>query len=216
MMMTEPVLDAATKSSIKMAYQRHKAPVVEMVPNKERILEAILCLLNAASARSKRLTQYDIVKSMFLADRGHINKYGRPITFDNYVAMKHGPVPSFVYDILKDNAKFVRAYGDSGMPWTRVTAPGYSNGTFHFIEPARQPDMDVLSESDVDALTDALAMVLSLSFGQIRKLTHDDPAYMDAWEEESDGGCFPISYGLLFDVPNFDLARDLAFLSGHI
>jgi uncharacterized phage-associated protein len=198
-----------------MAYQRHKAPVVQMVPNTERILEAVLCLLNVAGSRSKRLTQYDIVKSMFLADRSHMNKYGRPITFDNYVAMKHGPVPSFVYDILKDDTKFERAYGLENQFWKRVPAPGLSSGTFHFFAPTRQADMDVLSETDVDALMDALSMVLSLSFGQIRKLTHDDPAYMDAWEEDSERGSFPISYGLLFDVPDFDLAKDLAFLSSH-
>jgi uncharacterized phage-associated protein len=38
---------------------------------------------------------------MYFADRKHLEKYGRFICGDSYVAMKHGPVPSEIYDILK-------------------------------------------------------------------------------------------------------------------
>jgi hypothetical protein len=57
-----------------------------------RILAAMLFLMNEHPG----LTQCQIVKSIFLADEQHLNTYGRPVTFDNYVAMPRGPVPSLV------------------------------------------------------------------------------------------------------------------------
>ena len=38
---------------------------------------------------------------MFLAEKYHLVRYGRPITGDRYDAMKDGPVPSFTYDLFK-------------------------------------------------------------------------------------------------------------------
>jgi hypothetical protein len=43
------------------------------------------------------------LKLIFLADRYHLCRYGRLITNDSYVAMKHGPVPSATRDIVESN-----------------------------------------------------------------------------------------------------------------
>lgn len=204
-----------------MTYARHKAPTVEMVPNKERILEGILCLLNEAKDRGLRLTQYDIVKSFFLADRSHINKYGRPISFDNYKAMLHGPVPSLVYDLLKNDVKFREIFGDGGPPWVKEPAPKVGKRAFYYDSPARMCDEEELAPSEIRAFKDALSVVLTLGFSQLRKLTHEDPSYVDAWEDISAQDrafpkkAFPMSYGLFFDVPDYDRARSIAFLSAH-
>ena len=62
-----------------------------------------------------QITQYDIVKSLFLADKAHLNRYGRPITFDNYFAMKDGPVPNLAYNLLKrDNYSLRRLRNQGG------------------------------------------------------------------------------------------------------
>ena len=45
------------------------------------------------------------IKLIWLSDRAHLRKYGRPILNDNYYAMKFGPVPSFTKDLCEcDNA----------------------------------------------------------------------------------------------------------------
>jgi uncharacterized phage-associated protein len=66
-------------------------------PNIAKIKEAVLFLLNNAS---DDLDQYKIAKAIFWADVNHLNKFGRPVTYDNYVAMKFGPVPSKTYEFL--------------------------------------------------------------------------------------------------------------------
>lgn len=195
---------------------RPKAEVYEMSPSVPRILNAILLVLSAAAKRSEIVTQYDVVKTIFLADRAHLNKFGRPITYDNYVAMKFGPVPSLVYDILKVNRQALNKAGIEELPWTRREAPEIGSNCFVYEGPQREPSEDILSPTDMDELEKALIVVKSLGFGQIKKLTHEDQAYIDAWEDESQQQRFPMSYTLLFDVPNSGRAKELAFLSEHL
>ena len=82
-----------------------------MEPNVNKILDTICFVIAEARERSKSVDQYDIVKTIFLADKKHLNKYGRPITFDNYHAMKFGPVPSLTYNFLKEDQSKLKKYG---------------------------------------------------------------------------------------------------------
>ena len=40
---------------------------------------------------------YNAMKIFFAADKYHLNRYARPVTGDNYVAMQFGTVPSWTY-----------------------------------------------------------------------------------------------------------------------
>ena len=55
------------------------------------------------------ITPFFLAKTVFFADRNHLREYGRPITGDAYMAMPDGPVPSSIYDMVKDNVDF---FGD--------------------------------------------------------------------------------------------------------
>jgi Protein of unknown function (DUF4065) len=57
-----------------------------------------------ASKHLPQLTKWRICKLLFLADKLHLLRYGRPITGDAYYAMKLGPVPTNVLNVL-DNAQ---------------------------------------------------------------------------------------------------------------
>jgi len=77
----------------------------------EKSVEAILYI----AQNVKQPTFHSISKMMYFADKVHLEKYGRFICGDNYVAMKHGPVPSGTYDILKV------ARGDGFAPLSALT-----------------------------------------------------------------------------------------------
>jgi|HubBroStandDraft_3_1064219.scaffolds.fasta_scaffold257642_2 uncharacterized phage-associated protein len=197
-----------------MARQHNRAPIHAMTPNVPRILSAISFVIDEARKRNECVTQYDIVKTLFLADRASLNKFGRPITFDNYVAMKDGPVPSTAYDLLKFDDKTLKRLKVSP-PWTSKPAPDQGRKALAFEIPETAVRVDALSPSDTDELSKALTVVKSLGFSQVRKLTHDDPAYVEAWDPEGMNSCYSMSYSLLFEVPNEELAQDLSFLSKH-
>src|SRR5437899_249948 len=63
----------------------------------EKALQAILFVAH----RIPEASFHQISKIIYFADKAHLQKYGRLICGDSYVAMKHGPVPSAIYDILK-------------------------------------------------------------------------------------------------------------------
>ena len=187
-----------------------------MVANVPRIIAALYKTMLLAEDRRPQLSQYDLVKTLFLADREHLNEWGRPITYDNYKAMKHGPVPSLAYNLLKGDEKAIRDHKIEKLPWTYVAAPGGKGKKLFSPLEGQTHVLGVLSESDIEALGDALTSVLSLGFGQIRRLTHDDPAYIEAWQENGDRGAYDMKLGLLFEEPNFERAELLAEQSLYV
>lgn len=190
---------------------RQKAEIVQLKPDINRVAATIAYVIHCAEQLSTRFTQYDIVKSMFLADRSHLNEYGRLVSGDRYVAMVHGPVPSTAYDLLKREQVTMRVHNLEDLPWSHEV--GSKPKTFEFHSANVEWIDDYLSPSDKKAIQAAVSTIRSLSFSQVRKLTHDDAAYIDAWEDRPDKRQFPMSLGMLFEVPNFDRARQLSEMS---
>ena len=71
-----------------------------------------------ANTPSERMSYLRLLKLLYLADRQMLEQTGRPITFDRAVAMKHGPVLSEVYDLIKgqhvEAGKWQRYIGTEG------------------------------------------------------------------------------------------------------
>src|ERR1700712_384885 len=52
--------------------------------------------------RGGRMSYMKLIKLLYLADREALARWGRPITTDSYVSMKHGPVLSGVLNLITD------------------------------------------------------------------------------------------------------------------
>lgn len=74
---------------------------VTFTPKPDKLADSILYL----ALKGIELDQYKAVKLLYLADREHLRRFGRPITFDKYVAMKFGPVGSAAYDWLRSKRR---------------------------------------------------------------------------------------------------------------
>jgi hypothetical protein len=189
---------------------------VRLTPNESKIIAAIHWIIAEANKKGRAPSQYDVVKTLFLADREHLNEWGRPITYDNYVAMNHGPVPSLAYNLLKSNEKAMRDHRISHLPWQSNPAPSGKGKLLFTTDDAGFEYHDFLSESDTEALDISLKIVLKLGFGQIRRLTHEDPAYVDAWRVDGDRKAYDMKLELLFENPDADRAELLAMLSANV
>ena len=175
--------------------------------DKRKVVESVLYLLDHFTGFS----QYDIVKTIFLADKSHLHRYGRPITFDTYYAMENGPVPSFTYDVLKPNFDFKREFGED-RPW--ISVPDSEKPNINkFVGARRKSNIQYLSETDRELLIDAGSTVQLLDFEQIRRLTHEDPAYKEAWKRRGESERSQIKLELL--GADKKLIEDLIYISNH-
>lgn len=62
---------------------------------------SLAAMVYIASKPVTSLDTYKLCKLVFLSDKLHTVRFGRPITGDVLRAMDYGPVPSAVYDVLK-------------------------------------------------------------------------------------------------------------------
>ena len=188
--------------------KRERAEIVKLKPNVKKILASVAYLISRRPDSDSLLTQYQIVKAIFLADKTHLNKWGRPITYDNYVAMEFGPVPSLTYDFLKNKNQIKQRHEIKNFPWEsrpkkqEKKTIEYFNGQLDIVK-------DILSKSDIDILDMSLSVISELAFPQIRCLTHQDPAYIEAWKDGGEKKAYPMSLGMLLEIQDFSLAKEI-------
>ena len=180
-----------------------------ITPNGPKVREAVLHVIRAAEKRGQTVTQFEVLKTLFIADRAHLNLYGRPITYDEYVAMEDGPVPSLAYDLLKEEGSAAHEAGLEKPLWRRKAGDA---GKFFFYGAERDASDEVLSESDFEELTNAFELIKKWGISQTWKRVHQDAAYKDAWAKVAEGSKqYPMDYALLFDEPDERKAKELKF-----
>lgn len=143
--------------------------MIEFKPNIEKAKAVLLYI-------SSQLTNPDflkIFKILYFAEREHLAKYGRLIVGDTYIAMKHGPVPSFIYDVLK----YLRGegiYNPAYDPFVKALTVDKN----YFVSTKEQVDLEELSKSDLECLNKSIAENKSYDFDTLSKKSHDE-----AWKQ---------------------------------
>src|SRR5947209_1364440 len=98
--------------------------------------------VNAAAYLTSRcpdMTKMKLFKLLFYSDKKHLLQYGRPILGDVYVRMENGPVPSAAYDIIKRKRDRELLDRHLSIRGSRLVLK-------------QGPDLNALSDSDVEAL----------------------------------------------------------------
>lgn len=71
---------------------------------------------------SPGLTPLFVSKILFFAEKWHLNRYGRPIIGDTYIAMPRGPVPSAIKNYIDHNWDFPDFGVDTTPPLTYINS----------------------------------------------------------------------------------------------
>lgn len=149
---------------------------IEFKFDKAKAAEAILYLAN----RLENASYHSIAKLLYFADKLHLERYGRFITGDNYVAMEYGPVPSHAYNMMQH---------------PRIYRAPFSVDRKHdipFIIPNRDADIDELSQSDINCLDEVIAKYGDKTFNAKTNASHD-AAWQTAWEARGNKNSSPMS-----------------------
>jgi uncharacterized phage-associated protein len=140
-------------------------------------LEAVLYICS----KTTRPTYHSIAKLLYFADCLHLERYGRFICGDSYVAMAWGPVPSAVYDMMKERHPDYR--GNVRFPSTKGSIEVHGK---HSVRALREPDLDWLSDSDIKCLDEAIKRYGHYDFGKRTKESHALP-WEKTWKERPNG-----------------------------
>ncbi|MBI4191272.1 MAG: SocA family protein [Betaproteobacteria bacterium] len=120
-------------------------------------------------AKQSGETMYTLLKMIYLVDRLHLERYGRPVSGDKFIAMKEGATPSRIYDSMK----FLR--GDKR---TRNWLPDANkflavNSKTHDVSVIKMPALDVLSATDIECLDAILEILRQEKRWYVHELAHD-------------------------------------------
>jgi len=133
----------------------------------KKATQAAARLLSRAGGK---LNHMKLIKLLYLAERRALVDWGRPIAFDWYVSMPHGPVMSFTLDKINDNAP-----PDGSSYWHR------------YISERHGYEVSLLGEVPSDQLSPAEERLLDSIWGnfgkmgpwKIRDYTHTLPEWRD-------------------------------------
>jgi uncharacterized phage-associated protein len=139
--------------------------------NEAKVVEVVTMAAHAW----RGITPFYLAKVLFFADRDHLRAYGRPVTGDRYIAMASGPVPSRVYDIVRGNLDY---FGDPAAIAEAVRVD--RNERWARVYATREPNLDLLSETDVAALHASIEFCRGKSVRALSELTHQEPAWAEA------------------------------------
>lgn len=123
--------------------------------NKEKAINSLLFVVNQLEKADKHKTY----KILYFADQKHLLRYGRPIIGDTYMKMNFGPVPSFVKNIV-----------DEPIEGLEKVVSIYNR---YIIKPLRESNIDFLSESDIECLSESIEENKNLNFSDLTDKSHD-------------------------------------------
>lgn len=148
-------------------------------PKLEKIVELMLHLAHQCPGADK----YQAVKFFYLADREHLKRYGRPITYEKYYAMEYGPVASTVLDLLNGKLGVLKPIGLKELPFGTEAGrtPDGKYATTFIRQPKREIDRDMFSRSDLAVFDEVVAKYKDASFDDLFKATHEHFAWINAW-----------------------------------
>ncbi len=115
-----------------------------------------------------------LIKLLYYADRESLDVCGRPISGDRFVSMRHGPVLSTVYELVR---LMIDGQPTRG-PWAeRIEGDGR-----YRVRLRGKPDVAPLSEAELDLLRQVFERYGKISRWSLRDKSHQLPE----WEDPGD------------------------------
>jgi uncharacterized phage-associated protein len=141
--------------------------------------------------------QYKACKLLFLADKRHLVRYGRPLTGDKYCALPYGPIPSETRDLIKALVE-EKLENPNVAELNRVFDLDRHFSCPHLI--AKEAfDPDLLSKSDLEVLEEVVREYGNKSFAELKMITHGTVAFSKAWDAKSPKKSFAMNFEDFFE-----------------
>lgn len=144
-------------------------PIIDLIKMKEKIQiakkRAVLLYIMQSFLHGVEFIK--LFKILYFAQQDHLLKYGKVLIEDSFKALKHGPVPTYIYKALQI-AERMQLEGNFDEFFINIKVHDkkvYTSAT---------PDMDYISGSNRRCLDDAIAQYKDIA---------SDMLHASAWEE---------------------------------
>lgn len=117
---------------------------------------------------------YHAFKILYFAEMKHLAKWGSGIVPDEFCALKYGPVPTQLYDAVKELDRPRMTLSEELSEVIQFAGEDAPN----VLLPKREANLKFLSKSEIEALEQSIEENKSLTFGQLMRKSHDE-----AWDE---------------------------------
>lgn len=137
-------------------FSTRQGGILVMTPRfrEDKTTQAVAILIGLSEGT---INYMKLVKLLYLVDREALNRWGQPVTFDDYFSMDHGPVLSRTLDLINEGVR-----------------PGRSSYWHEHISPPEDYLVTRLQSAGTDKLSDA-------EIDLIREV-HEEYGHMDKWE----------------------------------
>ena len=115
-----------------------------------------------------KMSHLKLMKLLYLADRRALLTLGRPITYDSYVSMDHGPVLSTTLNLLHGDVQ-------SSGPWEKAITVPLNNE----VSLLKDPGDDKLSEAEEKLIREVFDEHGAKTQWDLRDFTHTLPEWED-------------------------------------
>ena len=134
-----------------------------------------------ARKKEGRINKMKAIKLIFLADRLHLRRYGRPIVGDIYWAMKLGPVGS-----LTKNIADLSSISENALVYAKKYIKPTDDKKETFVS-LRQEDLSVFSKTDLECLETVYDKFSDKDQFELAEITHKFPEWAKHKRELEDG-----------------------------
>ena len=140
--------------------------------DRKKLTELVLFILDKTGG----VDFYHAFKILYFAEMKHLAKWGSGIVPDEFCALKYGPVPTRLYDAVKElnNPRMILSEELS-----EVIQFAGEDAT-DVLLPKREADLKYISKSEIEALEQSIEENKSLTFGQLMScLLYTSPSPRD-------------------------------------
>jgi len=125
-----------------------------------------------ARKKGGKINKMKAIKLIFLADRLHLRKYGRPIVGDMYWAMKLGPVGS-----LTKNVAELSSISDEALAYAKKYIKPI-DGKKQVLTSLKQEDLSVFSKTDIECIESVYNKFSDKDQFELAEITHEFPEWI--------------------------------------
>lgn len=136
----------------------------------KKLTELILYILEKTGG----VDFYHAFKILYFAEMKHLSKWGVGIVPDEFCALKYGPVPTRLYNAVKELNQPKMALAECLAEVIQFAGEDAPN----VLLPKREANLKFLSKSEIESLEQSIEENKSLTFGQLMRKSHDK-----AWDE---------------------------------